>query len=810
MNALLSDLRHALRRLRHAPGFGIASVLMLALGIGLSTAMVCTVDGVLLRGLPFPHGERLVEIDADNAAQAVAGAPLTPAEAEQLARGADAFEAIGFFMWTGANVLDGGHAREIPMQIVSSGYFEALGMKPLLGRVPSADDIRQKRPLAVLSFAEWQRSFGGDAQVLGRRLDLVGDAPLEIIGVMPPEIAVYAGNTGVWSGLQDSLLPQDTTHRLQQRLLQAVGRLRADASLAQADAALDAQAAALRDAHGLGAADAAWRLRAKPLLDLLVGDARAALWSALALALAVLLVACANVAVLVDARESARRREVAVLQAIGASERRLRRTRLFELLTLALAAALAGAALAVAGTGLLRELARGSVPRIDGIVVDARAFAAAVLLGLLVPAIAALNGSLRSRAAPAEAIRAGGKGIVGSERQHRLLPAVAMGLSTIGLIAALGIGFGLWRLQRVDAGFRADGVHALQLFRESMNADSGSEGPKNWLQFADRLQERLAALPGAEGVAMTSAAPLSRIGAADADVEALGSADTAPVQAAVRRVSPGYRRLLDIPLLAGRDFDQDDRAGAESVAIVNRTLARRLFGDASPLGRSISLPLGRSERSSVRIVGVVEDIRNDGVHAAAAPEVLVAFAQHPRVAMTFLLRTRADLPGVDAQMADALWSVDAHQSITRSFTLAGDLAEELRPARFFARITGAFSLAALLLAVLGAYAVASLQQRRRVGEFGLRLAIGARPRTLAAAVLRDSLAISAVGVAAGFAVAAAALRLVDFGRIGIDSAAPPAAFAAGAALMTAAAVAAALLPAWRAARIPPMQALRDD
>jgi predicted permease len=807
MNALFADLHHALRRLRHAPGFSIATVLMLALGIGLSTAMVCTIDGVLLRGLPFPHGERLVKIDADNAKQGVTGAPLTPAEAEQLARGVDAFEAIGFFMWTGANVLDGGHAREIPMQIVSSGYFEALGMKPLLGRVPSADDIRQKRPLAVLSFTEWQRSFGGDPQVLGRRLDLIGDAPLEIIGVMPPEIAVLAGNTGVWSGLQDNLLPQDGPHRLQQRLLQAIGRLRADASLAQAGAALATQSTALRETHGL---DAAWRLRAQPMLDLLVGDARAALWSALALALAVLLVACANVAVLVDARESARRREVAVLQAIGASERRLRRTRLFELLALALVAAIAGAALAVAGTGLLRELARGSVPRIDGIVVDARAFGAAVLLGLLVPAIAALNGSLRSRAAPAEAIRAGGKSIVGSGRPHRLLPAVAMGLSTVGLIAALGIGFGLWRLQHVDAGFRADGVHALQLFRESMNVDSGSEGPKNWLQFADRLQERFAALPGAEGVALSSAAPLSRIGAADADVEALGGTHIATVQAAVRRVSSGYRRLLDIPLLAGRDFDQDDRAGAESVAIVNRTLARRLFGDASALDRSISLPLGRSERTSARIVGVVEDIRNDGVRAAPAPEVLVAFAQHPRVAMTFLLRTRGDLPGIDAQMAAALWSEDAHQSITRSFALADELAEELRPARFFARITGAFALAALLLAVLGAYAVASLQQRRRIGEFGLRLAIGARPRTLAAAVLRDSLAISAIGVAAGFAVAAAALRLVDFGRIGIDSAAPPAALAVGAALMIAAAVAAALLPAWRAARIPPMQALRDD
>jgi len=810
MNAFASDLRFALRRLRHAPGFAAAAIAMLALGIGFAAAMVCTVDGVLLRGLPFPHGERVVEVQADNPAQGVARAQLTPAEADALAQGLAEFEALGFFLWSGVAVLDGGHPREISAQFVGPGYFEALGLKPLLGRTPSADDIRRKRPLAVLSHAEWQRSFGGDPAVVGRRLDLVGAAPLEVVGVMPPGIDVFAGDTGLWSGLDEAMLPRDGLHRLQQRTLQAVGRLRAGVSLRQADAALAARAAALREAHGLGAADAQWRLQARPLLDLLVGDARAALWSALALALAVLLIACANVAILVDAREVARRRETAVLQALGAGRSRLRRARLLELLALAGAAAALGASLAAAGVGLLRELARGSVPRVDGIVVDVRTLGAAMLLALAAPLVAAACGSLRTRAAPAEAIRAGGKGIVGAGGRRQWLPAVAMALSTAGVIAALGIGFGLWRLQRVDPGFRAEGVHALQLFREAMGVDSGTDGPQQWVRFADDVQRQLAAIPGARAAALTSAAPLSRIGAAAADVRAAGAADGAAVQAVVRRVSPGYRSLLGIPLLAGRDFDADDRAGAESVAIVSRTLARRLFGDASPLDRTISLPLARSGRADCRIVGVVEDVRNDGLHAAPAPEVLVAFAQHPRVAMTFLLRTERDLPGIGAQMAEALWRVDAHQSVTRRFALADGLAAELRPARFFARVSAAFALAALLLAVLGAHAVASLQQRRRVAEFGLRLAVGAPPRALALAVLRDSLAGSAAGVAAGLALAAGALRLVDLGRIGVDSAAPPAAFALGIGLMAVAALAAALLPAWRAARVPPMQALRND
>jgi len=809
MNTFAADLRHALRRLRNAPGFTLAVLVMLALGIGLCVIMVCTVNGVLLKGLPFPRGDRVVMVTADNPAQDIAHAQLTTAEAERLARGTTGFDALGFFQWSGVTVLDGGHPREISTQLVGAGFFEALGMKPLLGRTLSADDIRSGRPLALISQAEWQRGFGGDPQVIGRRLDLIGDAPLEIIGVMPPEIGVFAGDAGVWTPLRDAVLPQDGARRLDQRILQAIGRLHEGVSLQQADAALDTQAASLREAHGLGAGAAEWRLRTQPLLDVLVGDARTALWGALALALIVLLIACANVAILVDTRQVARRRELAVMQAIGASAPRLRRALLLELLLATGTAVAIGIASAQAGVDLLRELARGSVPRVDGIAMDWRVLGVAVLIGLAAPFAAAVNGSLRLRADPSEAIRGGGKGVVGSRGSHRLLPAVAMALSTLSLVVALGLGLGLWRLQQVDPGFRPDDVHALQLFRESMNVDSGAAGPIEWTQFAGRVQDRFAAVPGARAVALTSAAPLSRIGAQGVDVQAGDAAQA--VQATLRRVSAGYRDLLGIPLLAGRDFGADDRAGSESVAIVNRTLARRLFGEASPLDRTIDLPLSRSGRSTCRIVGVVDDVRNDGLRAPPAPEVLVAFAQHPRVAMTFLLRGDATLHNADAQMAQALWSVDPRQSVTRQFALAGDLAEELRPARFFARIVGGFALAALLLAILGAYAVASLQQRRRVGEFGLRLAIGATPRTLALAVLRDSLGASIAGVAAGLATAAVALRLTDFGALGADRpSTQPAAIAFGVGLMTLAAVVAALLPALRAARTPPMQVLREE
>lgn len=808
MSVALTELRLALQRLLRAPAFAIAAVAMLALGFGLTVTMVCTVDGVLLRGLPFPQGDRLLSVYADNPAQQVRRAQLSIAEAEQLARGTQGFESLAYFEWTGLGVIDNGHPREIPAQLIGPGYFETLGMAPVLGRVPNAQDIRAGLPLAVISYDEWQKAYGGSAAVIGRRIDTLEHAPLEIVGVMPAAMRSFAGDTGVWTALLPNELPQDEARRLDLRILQVVGRLREGATLEQANDALAAQLAALDEAHGR-ASSQGWRLRSRGLLDLIVGPVRNMLWGALSLALMVLLIGCANVALLVDARQVARRREMAVMQAIGASRARLRRGALFELLWLGAIALSLGLAIAQLGLSTLRGLAEGSIPRVDGIALDWRVAAITLVLGSALPLIAALAGSLRMDADPSQAMRAGGKGLVGDGGRHRLLPATAMALSTVCLLAALGLGIGLFRLQHVDPGFRSDDVHALTMFRESLGTDSGAEGPSQWIRFGDDVLQRLAALPGARGVALTSAAPLSQIGGGSADVRLAGAADDVPVQAAVRRVSSRYNAFLGVPLVAGRDFDANDRAGAEPVAIINRTLARRLFGDASPLNRIVDLPLSRSGRTSCRVVGVVDDIRNDGLRAPPAPEILVPFAQAPRVAMTFLLRSEPGLAGVDAAMASALWNADPRQTITLQYTLEERIADELRPARFFARVVAGFAFAALVLAVLGVYAVATLQQRRRIGEFGLRLAVGATPSRLARTILGDSLRVSAIGVGAGCAIAAAALRWFDPSRLTGELALPPV-FACGVVVMIVAALLAAALPAWRVLRVTPMEALRDE
>ncbi len=490
------------------------------------------------------------------------------------------------------------------------------------------------------------------------------------------------------------------------------------------------------------------------------------------------------------------------MQAIGASRQRVWRGLLLELLLIAGIAAALGIGLAQVGIGVLRELARDSVPRVDGIAMDWSVVAFALLLGVITPMVAAVTGSLRVRAEPNEAVRSGGRGLLGGRGQPRVLPALATALSTMSLVAALSFGASLWRLQHVDPGFSAGNVHALQLFRGAP--------PSTWAAFADQMRERLAALPGTQAVALTSSAPLSNIGPNSIDMKVSGRADNEPMQVAFRRVSPGYRALLGIPLLAGRDFADSDRSGTESVAIINRAAAQRVFGDASPLGQQISLPLRAGETASCRIVGVVDDIRNAGLRMPSEPEILIPFAQHPSIAMTFLLRSVRPLAGIDAQMADALWAIDPRQAITRQYALADELADQLRPARFFARTVGAFALAALLLAMLGVYAVASLHQQRRVGEFGLRLAIDASPTTLARAILRDSLKASAFGVFAGAIAAWLVLRLAQTQYFGSASIEQPLLLAGGLLAMAIAALLAALLPAWRAARIDPMVALRSE
>lgn len=803
MTALIDDLRYALRRLCKSYGFAASAVCVLALGIGISVTMFGVLRGVLFGSLPFPDSARVMSVAAGNPAQQVQYGALTAAEVQALTRageeGRSPFAQFGQFNWGGVTLFDDARPRERAAAIVGAGFFPALGVKPLHGRWFNDVEFVDRLDVVVLAHDEFLRLLGGRPDAIGEFID-TADGPLRVIGVMPPEFATPSSDVGAWLPYLKGRLDPGRPGYANSRQFYAVARLAAGVDVTQANDRLTAVMSGVRETNGLP--DEGWRLTATSMLDAIVGDVRGTLWSVFAIAVLVLMIACTNVAILVDARQVARRHEQALTLAIGASRMRIWRTLLMELAVLAVLGVVIGVLVASFGLDTLRTLAQWSLPRTDAIAIDPSVLAFAVALGVAAPFLVVVAGALSLRGSAADALRSGGKGLVGAgARTRRLLPAAAIALSTVSLIAAVALVLSLMRLSDVEPGFRTERIHAIQLFRNT----PADQVPA----FAEQVRERLAAVPGVEAAAVTSAAPLSRIGHLTSELWRAGETKPEPYLAGVRRVGADYLSLLDIGLLAGRGIDERDHAGGEPVAVISRELARRTFGEASPVGQTIDVTLARSERVGHRIVGVMDDIHNDGLRAPPAPEVLIPFAQSPGAGVTFLVRAQRDDPTLPGQLLEQLWAVDPRQATTREFMLTGEVDDELHTVRFFASTVGAFALLAVLMGGFGIYAVAALQQRRRLREFGLRLAVGAQPRALATQVLIESLRMAGLGVAVGLVGAWAALRLMHMQLFGFDDGLAPVLIAgvAGIALTT---VIAALLPARRAARVDPMIALRYE
>jgi len=794
--SITTDFRYTLRRLLQARGYSFAVVLMLALGMAISTTLFAVLSGVL-GSLPFPDSNALVRVESDSAERDVRQGGLTPAEAMRLEQPDSPYASLAYFNWGGMTVYSDVRPREFNIAVVNAGFFKTFGMQPQLGRWFLAEEHDAESGSVILSYAEWQRLLGGREAAIGSVIE-TSEGRLRVVGVMPPQFATPTSGIGAWRPLMKSSFPPDQAWVWDARYLDAYGRLDLRISPAQRAERLDLISEELVEAYALAAPR--WGLGDRPLLESAVGDLRGVLWGAFGVALLVLLIACANVAILIDARQVALRHQQAMVQALGASRARIYRGLLIEIGLLTAAAIGAGALLSTLSVELLRELARGSLPRVDAITIDARVWAFALGLGVLVPLIAAASGALRLRAQAMEAVRSG-RGVVGGKRRRAWLPAIGVALSTAGVVAGSALLVSLWQLQAVDPGLRHQGVYALQLFR------TGDEDQQR--SFAEALSGQLQGLPGVESVALASAAPLSVIGNFSADLKLPERDQPEPFQLRIRRVSPGYQALLQVPLLEGREISADDRAGSEPVAVINQALARRLFGEQSALDRTVELPLGQFERIAHRIVGVSGDTRNRGLRQSPGPELLIPYAASPTAVMTLLVHAPNGLPNYEKLLTDALYRVDPREASTRIFSLSGEFDAELAQARFFARTVGAVSAAALLLAAFGVYAVAALRQRQRVGEFGLRLAVGAPPRALAVQSLLESSRVVLAGVGAGLFGAWAALHSLRAQLFGIEGS-EPLVVLAGVLLLVAATLLAALAAALRAARTHPMAALRES
>ena len=383
----------------------------------------------------------------------------------------------------------------------------------------------------------------------------------------------------------------------------------------------------------------------------------------------------------------------------------------------------------------------------------------------------------------------------------RALPAVGLALATTALIAGAAVAMSLDQLRAVDPGFRTNNVYAVQLFHGG--------GPDEWRRFTDAVIAQLRTEPDVEAVALTTAPPLATIGSFSIDLQVPGRAEPEPLQAALRRVSPDYLDVIDQPLLRGRGFAAGDDATAPNVAIINKTLAERVFPDEDPVGRDIALPLGNGPRVAFRIVGIADDIRNDGLRSPANAEVLVPFAQVPWVGVTFLVHAPHAGDGLLERMQDAVWAVDPEEAMTRVYRLEDEIASQLKQVTFFTQMLGGFALIALLLAAFGTYSVIAFLQRRHTLETGVRLALGASSMQVARRVLQQGAVHAVVAGIAGSLAAIAVLQLLAAQLYGVN-AMSAGVYVLGFAGVLLAAVLASVVPALRAARIQPMAALRYE
>jgi putative ABC transport system permease protein len=803
MDAFLRDFALAVRILRRRPGFTALAVTVLALAIGANSAIFSVVEGVLLRAPAFHDPGRLVFVwEARPERNQVRNVVASYNYARWRER-TRSFKGISAYTASGANLTGSGDPERLDAGRVTGNLFEVLGVRPFLGRALTDADSRPQAPaVAVLSEGFWRRRFAADPGIVGRSLTLDG-RPTTVVGVVPQSFQVPA-EAAVWLPIT---MDQELHDAWRGRSLTVIARLAPEATLAQAREEMARLADDL--ARELPAYNTGWTVNVFPLHADLVRDVRPALTVLMGAVALLLLVACANVANLLLARALSREREVAIRSALGASPARLVRQLLAESVLLGTLGGIAGLLLAAWLLQGLLALLPAEVRLVTQVGLNAAVLAftaglslmSAVLFGL-VPAWQQARPSL------VPALKEGGQTRGASHARRRLKGVLVVSEIALSLVLTAGTGLLLrsfWKLANVDPGFRPQGVLAVPIGLPVLSYPT----PDRQTAFFREAVARASRLPGVASVAAMSATPLTRGGSAtrfrvlDRPVPPRGEEPSTNV----RIVTPGLFRTLDVPLLAGRDFDERDVAGRPAVVVVSRGLAREFWPDKNPLGQRVSLSWdGWTE---AEVVGVVGDVRLRALDQEMPRVMYWPQAQLASGFMTLLVRTSGPPPALVPAVRQALASLDRDLPPGRFRTLDEVAAGSLEQRRFLLRLLFGFALVALTLAAVGVYGVMSYTVVERIPEVGVRLAVGASPRDIVRLILKEGSLLGVAGVGIGLVLAAAgagALRALLFEVPPRD----PVSLAAVAVLLLLATLAAAWLPARRASRTDPLKALRAE
>jgi predicted permease len=819
---VLDDLRQAWRALVAAPGVTVAAILSLALGIGANTAIFSVASPLLLRPLPYADPERLVILWNRSPGLGITEDWFSTAQYFDI-RGSGTFADVALAIGGNDNLTGGGEPERIGTIRVSSNLLPMLGVRPLLGRLFTAEEDRAGTAgTALLAYGTWQRRYGGRATAVGESL-LVNGVAFRIVGILPPGFTLPRDVLPTLGGAEQAELllplplgPAASTTRTQEDY-NILARLPAGVSAAAAQARMDALTARLRREHAaVYPANGRLTFGVVPLQDQVAGEVRRPLWILLGAVGLVLLVACANVAHLLLARAIGRRRDMAVRAAIGASAGRLLRQVLTEALLLAGAGGLLGVAFAVVGIQGIHALGRGSVPRIDAIGLDGGVLAFTAGLAIASGLLFGLAPAWRlSRLDLTRDLNDASRGASGTgalwRRGHgvrRVLVAGEIALAVVLLVGAALVVRSVARLAAVAPGFDPDGVLTFELTMQGQRYTKASDGHLAYRE----LWRRLEALPGVETAGAISALPLSRMFAwgpitVEGRTRAPGEAF---INADMRFVDGAYFQAMRIPLVEGRLFVDTDRRPGTLVALVDTHMAAQLWPGASPIGRRVQLGFGDDpEAPWITVVGVVGRVKQYTLDGDSRIAMYFPHAQFPARAMNVVVRSRIEAEALTGAVRQALRAVDPQLPMFRVRSMTARVDESLAQRRFLMVLLAIFASLALGLATIGTYGVLAylVSQGRR--ELAIRMALGATTADVVQLVAGHGLAIAGAGVAAGLAGALAAARFLDAVLFDVR-ATDPLTFTAVALTLGVIALLASIVPAVRAARIDPARTLASE
>jgi predicted permease len=794
---ILHALRSAGRALGRSPGYTIVATLTLALGIGSNLAIFSVADGALIRPLPFDQPDRLVRIQRGNSA----------VDLRDLLTQSTVFETLAGWRAREFDLTEGPVAERINGALVTGGLFDLFRRGAALGRTLGAGDDRVGGPrVVVLGDRFWKTRLGGDPAVLGRSVSFEG-SPATVVGILPPGFRIPFVEAEVFAPLHVES-PEEAQAR-GAHTLRAAGRLRAGVSQEGAQAALDVVAGRLAAQYPEENRDRRFIL--EPLHRSVVGEIRPVILILAGAVGLVLLIACANVVNLTLARAAARGHDTTVRAALGAPRARLAVDALAESFLVALIGGAIGLLCARWTIDSLLVLAGDSLPRLLRIDLDGRALAVAAGLVLLATALSGLIPALQGSRPDLRAALAIGPG-GGGPSHTRIRSLLVVGQVALAMILLVGSGLllrSLGRLTAVDPGFQPGG---LLTFHVSLPLSRYRDIPRRTL-FWNAVADRVAALPGVVAVGAISELPYGP-GATEHNV-LIDGRPPRPVgtdpEIASRTVLPGTFAAIGLPLVAGRDFSADDHAGALPVAILNEAAVRAHFPGEDPIGKRVAW-VHEEPRTWLTIVGVAADFRGTGLDTGEVPAIYTPVAQEIRWWKTwigFVVRAPHDPEGLGPSVREAVAAVDRTIAVADTLTMEARIAASVGGRRFQLAVLGAFAILAVLLAALGVYGVVSWSVAHRTREFGIRMALGARPRDLFREVLGGGLALVLAGLGLGVAGAFALTGLLAAMLFGVGRA-DPLTFVAAAALFVLVAAIASLVPAGRAARVDPMVALRTE